>query len=361
MKKIIFFARDLSIGGIEKSLVNLLNSLVDSYDTTLVLEKNEGPLKKDLSKKVKIIEHKLSSLKLTPIRKAINYTRRLIFTKKHKDKYDFSCAYTSYLYSSVKLSLICSKNSAIYIHSNYRNLYKKKEFMEFFDTRFIKDFKKIIFVSNESKKGFLEYYPNLKDKALVINNIVNIKEILEKSKEKINLKKGKNDIVFSFVGRLDEESKKISRLLECFKILTTKNKNIKLWIIGNGEEYQKSKDFIKENNLGKNIILLGSKKNPYKYMKASDYIILTSNYEGFPVVFNEANILNKVVFSTLNITDDYYKLSKGSGFVIPKEINLMAKNIEQIIKTKPTAKKIDYKKLNKERLTKIHKLIENEE
>lgn len=359
MKKIIFFARDLNIGGIEKSLVNLLNVLVDTYNVSLVLEKNEGQLKRDLSKKVNIIEYKVSALKFTPLRKLINYTRRKIFTKKYQNKYDFSCAYTTYLYSAIKLSLIASSNNALYVHSNYRQLYKKDKFKEFFNTRNINDFKKIIFVSNESKKGFCEYYQELKDKTTVINNIVNIKEIIDKSKEKISLKKGRNDIIFSFVGRLEEESKKISRLLECFKILINKNKNIKLWIIGNGAEYQNCKNFIKENNLEKNIILFGSKKNPYKYMKASNYIILTSNYEGFPVVFNEANILNKIVFSTLNITDDYYKLTKGYGFVIPKEVNLMAKNIEQIIKKKPKPKKIDYKKLNKERINKIKKIIED--
>ena len=39
MKKIIFFAKDLNVGGIEKSLVNLLNKLVGFYEVTLVLEK----------------------------------------------------------------------------------------------------------------------------------------------------------------------------------------------------------------------------------------------------------------------------------------------------------------------------------
>ena len=39
-------------------------------------------------------------------------------------------------------------------------------------------------------------------------------------------------------------------------------------------------------------------KNPYSYMRLSDYIIITSDYEGFPVVFNEANILKKPILST---------------------------------------------------------------
>ena len=47
MKKIIFFAKDLNVGGIETSLVNLLNELSKFYNTTLVREKKEGPLKRN--------------------------------------------------------------------------------------------------------------------------------------------------------------------------------------------------------------------------------------------------------------------------------------------------------------------------
>ena len=42
-KKLLFFAYDLNIGGIEKALINLLNILdKDKYDITLMLEKKEG-------------------------------------------------------------------------------------------------------------------------------------------------------------------------------------------------------------------------------------------------------------------------------------------------------------------------------
>jgi len=360
MKKIIFFAKDLNVGGIETSLVNLLNELSKFYNTTLVLEKNEGPLKRNLSNKVKIIEHKISESKITILRKGINFTKRVLFTLKYKNKYDFSCAYTTYLYSSVKLSRICSNNNVIYVHSDYTNLYNEQDFRYFFDSRFINDFRKIIFVSNESKKNFCKYYKELEDKTLVINNIVNVEEIINKSKELINIKISKQDIIFTFVARLVEESKKISRLLECFKILISKNKNIKLWIIGDGEEYEKTKEFIKTNNLENNILMIGLETNPYKYISKSNYFILTSDYEGFPVVFNESNILGKPIFSTLDISDDYFNLKNELGFIIPKDPELMSKEILNIIKTEPKVKKLNYAKLNKERIEKIKKVIENE-
>lgn len=360
MKKIIFFAYDLNLGGIEKSLVNLLNNLVDFYDITLVLEKNQGIYKQDLSKKVNIIEHHVSTFKISILRKCYNFTKRLIFKVKHKNKYDFSCAYAPYLYSAVKLSKISSKNNAIFIHADYKYVYQEKEFLEFFNSRKIEEFKKIVFVSNESREHFVEKYPSLKNKTKVINNLVNVEEIVAKSKESIEIERNKEDIIFAYVGRLDEHQKRISRLLSCFKILIKNNKNIKLWLVGDGEEKEKTKKFIEDNKLDRNILLLGSQTNPYKYLSHSNYLILTSDYEGFPVVYNEANILGKYIFTTINVTDDFYKIEDGYGKIIPTDIQKMASLIEKEIKRKPITKKINFSKLNKDRIKKVKELIDDE-
>lgn len=360
MKKIIFFAYDLNLGGIEKSLINLLNNLVDFYEITLVLEKKEGLYINDLSNKVKVIEHHVSTYKITIIRKVYNFTKRLIFSLKNKNKYDFSCAYAPYLYSAVKLSKLCSKNNAIFVHADYTYVYYDEDFFNFFNSRKINEFKKIVFVSNESEQHFIEKYPELKSKTKVINNLVNIKEIILKSEEKVNIEKNKEDITFAYVGRLNEHQKRISRLLNCFEILIEHNNNIKLWLIGSGEEHDKCQKFIDTKNLKENIKLLGSQTNPYKYLKLADYLIITSDYEGFPVVYNEANILNKYIYTTINVTDDFYKIEDGYGLIIPINVEQMAKKIENSIKTKPKVKKIDYDKLNAQRIKKIKELIDNE-
>ena len=69
------------------------------------------------------------------------------------------------------------------------------------------------------------------------------------------------------------------------------NKKIYLLMIGEGKETSELKRYVKENNLEEQIIFLGKKKNPYPYFKISDYIILTSLTEGYPVVFQESMVL----------------------------------------------------------------------
>ena len=48
--------------------------------------------------------------------------------------------------------------------------------------------------------------------------------------------------------------------------------------------------FIKKNKLEKNISLLGPKKNIYKFLKKSHFLILSSNSEAFPNVLLEASL-----------------------------------------------------------------------
>ena len=351
MRKIIFFNESLNKDETTKALINLLNRLIKKYEITLVV-KNIGSLKKELNKKIKIIIYNPSKSKL------INHIKTTLFTLKHKNKYNFSCTYTLKKEYS-KLAIIASNNSSINIQNNYKQLYKKKEYINYFNNINISKYKNIIFTSNESEKDFNKWYPELKEKTIVINNIINTKEILKKSKEQLKIKKDKEDIIFTYIGELNETQKKISRTLECFKKLINKNKNIKLWIIGEGEEINNIKTYIEENKLTKNITLFEKEKNPYKYLKNSNYLVQTSDYEGFPIIFNEANLLGKILFTTIKVSDDYFNLNNGKGFIIPKETNLMAKNILGIIKTNPKVSKLNYDKINKERIERIIELIEN--
>ena len=61
MKKILFAAHDLDLGGIETALVTLANYLVEkNYDVTIALEKKEGEFLQRLQKEIRVIEYKCS-------------------------------------------------------------------------------------------------------------------------------------------------------------------------------------------------------------------------------------------------------------------------------------------------------------
>ena len=73
MKKILFSAYNLDIGGIETSLITLINFLLaKGYEISLVLEKKEGFFLDKISPNVQIIEYTPANDKNIFIRKFKN-------------------------------------------------------------------------------------------------------------------------------------------------------------------------------------------------------------------------------------------------------------------------------------------------
>lgn len=353
MKKLLFAAHSLNLGGIEKALVTLTNELAKKdYDITIVLEKNEGIFLKELDKKIKFIEYAPSNNKNIFLRKICNLFKRMKFIILNKNKYDFSACFATYSIPSSVVARIASKNCYLWGHADYLTLFKnnKQEMTEFFEKRKYNKFKKIIFVSEEGRESFIKVFPNVAKKTIVCNNLINSEKIKEQSLETIEYKKPENTTLFLNVGRHDERQKKLSRLIEAGEKLKKDGYKFQILLIGDGQDTDKYKEFVNKNNLQKEIIFLGRKQNPYPYFKIADCIVLTSDYEGYPVVFLESFVLNKPIITTKvsdyeqvagkygyvteKSTEDIYKKMKlfmEKGFKIEKEFNSSEYN-EKIIR-----------------------------
>lgn len=357
-KKLIFFAYSLGIGGIESALIELLKNInYDKYNVTLVLERKEGELLKEVPECVKIIEYSVSNNKNIIFRKIVNFINRLKFSLKHKNKYDFSCSYATYSIPGSTLAKICSKNSCLYVHSSYEYLYGLEEYKTFFNKLNINNFRHIIFVSNEAREFFNKTYSDLEDRTITINNFIDVEKIVKLSEENILLEKG-NKTLFVFVARLTEESKKVTRLINLIEYLKNNNKNILCWIVGDGPDRKEYEELIKSKKLEEYIKLIGTKTNPYPYMKQADYLILTSEYEGFPMVYNEAIILNKPIITTMNVTDDYISIPNNFGYIISKNQNELNKEVLDILNNdKLVLKEINLKEINKLKREKIEEIF----
>ena len=164
MKKILFSAYSLDVGGIETALVTLLKYLVKEYEITLVLEKKQGIFLKDLPKEIKIITYSPSTIKFMPIRKVINLFKQLKFKIRYKNKFDFAADFATYSMPASFTARVASKNNAIWIHNNYMNFYDNDiiKYRKFFKSLKIENFKKIVFVSDLDKKVFIAQFQKKK-------------------------------------------------------------------------------------------------------------------------------------------------------------------------------------------------------
>ena len=356
-KKDIFFATvNFEIGGIETSLINLLNQFdYDKYNVTVALEENKGLLIGRVNKNAKLMEVKVSSNKNTVIRKLTNMYRKLLFTITNYNNYDFASCYATYSLSSNKLAKTASKNTAFYIHSNYKYIYNKEELLNFFNTRKIHEYRKLIFVAEEAKNDFLEFYPSLKEKCEVFANFIDVETTIEKSKEKIKAVKPKNKKLLVFVGRLDDHAKKLSRAMNLVKEID----DLALWVIGDGPDRNQYEKFVEKNKLEKLVTFFGRKENPYPYMVQADYIILTSDYEGFPLTYLEAITLNKEIITTIDVSDSQLNIGRDYAYIISKDEKKMVAEVRKILKQKGKMKNVDFRKLQADKFKRLE-IIFNE-
>lgn len=127
-----------------------------------------------------------------------------------------------------------------------------------------------------------------------------------------------------FGGRI-HPAKGIFDLIEITKRVIKDNKNFMLGIMGDGEEYMKNKLYeeIKNNNLSKNIFLLGYKttKERWDLYRNSDFFLFPSYAEGCPQVIIEAFAANKLVvaYDLPEYRDAFKKYIKRDELIIFKK------------------------------------------
>ena len=364
MKKILFAAYSLDIGGIETALLTLINHLEkkEKYDITLVLEKKEGIFLEKLSDKVKVVEYTPNNNKNVIIRKIRNAIKRLDFILKYRNQFDFSIDYATYSLVSSFAARMASKNNALWVHNNYLDFYDRdiEKYKQFFNQIEVSKFKNVIFVSKFDKNNFETYFPELKSRLKVFNNLIDYKKIIQKAEEKIEMKK-QEGITLINIGRHNEKQKKLTRIIEAVQKLKEENMKCKVLLVGDGLDTPKYKKMVEEKQLEEYIVFLGPKKNPYPYLAISDGLLMSSEYEGNPVVFIEAMILGVPIITT-NISDSQEEIEGKYGFVASKNTEdfylAMKKFIKEGYEIKET---FNPEKYTQEILKQLEKVLEGKE
>jgi UDP-D-galactose:(glucosyl)LPS alpha-1,6-D-galactosyltransferase len=96
-----------------------------------------------------------------------------------------------------------------------------------------------------------------------------------------------NRPIFLYVGRISDSEKNISFMLKGLSRL--KHKDCQLKIVGAGPDEEKLKKLAEKLGISDRVSWLGFRKDPYSEFKEITALLLTSRYEGFPMVLVEAN------------------------------------------------------------------------
>lgn len=149
------------------------------------------------------------------------------------------------------------------------------------------------------------------------------------------------------VGSMHKNVKQFDHLIECYSDSILPQNNVKLIILGDGKLKESWMQLAKDLNQEDNVQFLGSVSNPFPYYKKALFSVLTSKYEGMPMMLLESlSCRTPVVAYDCDSGPSEIITDKHNGLLIEnqnkkamtKGLNAMIENKDLYLQCKTNAK-----------------------
>lgn len=372
MKKLLFMCISMNIGGTEKALLTMLNEMDRSkYDITLFMLEEYGGFLNQIPDGIKVMylkEYKtlkkfindppqLVAKELIKNRKIIKGLSVLfvyIISKLMKDisiyykyilsnvdtlneEYDIAIAYAGPMdfISYFVINKIKSKKRVQWIHFDI----SKIGFNVNFAKKIYDKFDKVFVVSNEGKDKLINFLPSLKDKTEVFFNIISCKIIEKMSYEGEGFSDDFDGTRILTVGRLSKE-KGQDLIIPVLKKLKENGYKVRWYCIGDGPAKKEYEKLVDKLNIKDDFIFLGSKLNPYTYMKECNIYVQPSKHEGYCITLGEARCFNNPIVTTNFTGANEQIVNENTGLVCEINEEEIYKAIKKLLDDKKLYKNI---------------------
>ena len=320
MKKILIVNNNLDMGGIQKSLVNLVKEVYEEYDITLLLFSKSGSLLQEIPEKVKIItplkayrilgleKKELKKYPLLFALKAVLLAYSQISSRRSAMKllglfqkrirgYDAVISYSHFPHpnyfgngcADFVLDKTVCKNKICFLHCDYLNFGGQTEA----NNRAYMEFDKIACCSDSVRERFLLGSKLPDNKVYTVRNFYDLQLGSYQAEDTELFDKSFVNVVL--VARLSNE-KGIPRAIEA--LVQSKRKDICYYIIGDGPQKEEIARLISKYQLDSRVMLLGEQSDPYQYLIQADWLLVPSFHEAAPMVFDEAMLMGIKVITT---------------------------------------------------------------
>ncbi|MGL5752406.1 MAG: glycosyltransferase [Paraclostridium sp.] len=366
MKNILISSFDMEIGGVERSLISMLDNFdYENHKVDLMLYSHSGDLFNLLTDNVNLLPE---DKKYKTFRKSIGEIIRegnlpiglarllarfkadngymqmqymwkyaLRFLPSMDKEYDVAISYLwphYFIADKVK-----AKTKIAWIHTDYSKI--ETDIDE--DLKMWNKFDHIVAVSKDCRNTFLSKYPSLRDKVIVVENITSPSFVRKLADEKVE-DIPSSEYIFKVVsvGRYSE-AKGFDNAIKALRILHDRGyEDIKWYVVGYGGDEELYRTIIKENNLEDSFVLLGKRTNPYPYMKAAGVYAQPSRYEGKAVTVGEAQILGKAVMLTDYTTARSQVRDGVDGYITELSVEGIADGIEKLYVDRELKDKLEH-------------------
>ena len=362
-KRVVFVINSLTIGGIQTALINLLKKIdYNKFDVYLLAFFCDESFKQYIPDKVCIVKvPRILEIINTPsnyigdkisirflLRKVLAllcrvfgannvYSFLYLFNNVKMHEFDVAISYSNngskksvyFGCNKFVIEKIKATKKIAWLHADYKMMKMNNEI----NHKEYSCFDKIICVSKDTKKKFIECCPDLKDKTDIIYNVVDIETIVYKALAECPDICVSDKFVISTVCRLDSNK----NVQECIEIATVLNKlkfDYRWIIVGDGPEMSKLKEMAKKKNVASNILFVGYRDNPFPYIKNSDLFVSCSKSESFGLSIYESLILGvQVIVRKYDAVNEVVR-DANDGVIIDGDMNDFASAIINVANRK---------------------------
>lgn len=366
LKKILIISSGLRIGGVERSLIGLLEALdYSQYDVSLFLWAHDGEFMSMIPSQVRLlpefpgyssIEKPIKSLffsKLLPIAlariaaKFVTFFRHQLlgiggFLLPRSIRYCLPYLPTIPGTYDLAISFLTPHDPALekvnaryrigWIHTDYSAMECGVD--RDFELPIWQNLNAIAAVSENVKKTFCKVFPELESKTIVIENILSPEFVRSQAAEidiSAEMLSPPGQIRICSVGRFSH-AKNFDAIPEVVRRLNKIGISVRWYLIGYGGDEHLIREKIAEAGVCSQVIILGKKSNPYPYMKACDIYVQPSRYEGKAVAVREAQALGKPVIITDFPTAKSQLENEIDGLITPLSIDGIVDGVRKLIK-----------------------------
>jgi len=353
MKRILIFSHAMELGGVERSLLGLLHSLDYSRcQVDLFLMRHQGELMKYIPEQVYLLpevpQYACLAVPMADIvrhghfgmalGRTVGKLKAAAYVKRHRlgdnavgieyshkytkcfvpsagrGEYDLAISFlTPHYFVTEKVQ---AKKKIAWIHTDYSQISVDTES----ELTMWSKYDYIASISDSVSKGFLTKFPELKEKLMVIQNILPRQLVLDDAKAfsvTDEMPEG-GSIKLLSVGRFSY-AKNFDNVPDICSKIRASGLNIKWYLIGYGGDETLIRQRIKEAEMEDYVIILGKKSNPYPYIAACDLYVQPSRYEGNCVTVREAQLLGKPVVITDYPTSKSQLEDRVDGWIVPMD------------------------------------------
>jgi glycosyltransferase involved in cell wall biosynthesis len=362
VKKVLFVIPTMLMGGAEKSLVSLLQTIdKTNYKIDVLLFSRIGPLLNQIPEEITVYEiDEVSKAMILEFRKyfktllkpkglsaamarltifilnsierktgkvfGLNWILARKYIKPFYKQYDVAIGFLEGVTDFYVVDKVRANRKVGWIHTDL----KKAKINQARDEQYYQHFDALATISDHCLESFHSQFPSLKSKIQVIKNIVPEDRILLLANEKMEKRGWGKKINLVTIGRLDHV-KGIDLAINACDILIKYGYEVTWHVYGEGNYRNALQDQINQLGIHESFILEGMVPNPYPYIKNADIIVQTSRFEGKSLVLDEAKILGKPIVSTNYPTVFDQIRDKVTGVIVDMTAESIAAGIEQIL------------------------------